>query len=178
MGILRNLFGDTTSTNVLDLLTAQHTEMDELFEQLEKGEGDRRTVLTELADKLAAHATVEEKLFYPAIMSKDTNDKLQEAVQEHLQIKRMLNDLVTMKLDDESFKGKLQVLKEQNAHHAHKEEEDELFPIVRKAMTKDELAALGNEVLVMFEELMTTHPSQNLPRETTKAAPLPTPPAR
>ncbi len=173
MGILRNLFGDTTSTNVLDLLTAQHTEMDALFEQLENGEGDRRAVLTELADKLSAHATVEEKVFYPAIMSKDTNEKLQEAVQEHLQLKRMLNDLVTLKLDDDTFAGKLQVLKEQNAHHAHKEEEEELFPVVKKAMRKDELAALGKEVLVMFEELMQTHPSANLPRETTTAAPLP-----
>ncbi len=173
MGILRNLFGDTTSTNVLDLLTAQHTEMDALFEQLENGQGDRRSVLTELADKLSAHATVEEKLFYPAVMSKDTHDKLQEAVEEHLQLKRMLNDLVTLRLDDETFTAKLQVLKEQTAHHAHKEEEGELFPIVKKAMTKDELAALGNEVLVMFEELMQTHPSANLARETTTAVPLP-----
>ncbi len=173
MGILRNLFGDTTSTNVLELLTAQHTEMDKLFEQLENEGGNRSALFTELADTLAAHATVEEKIFYPAVMSKDTSDKLHEGVEEHLQIKRMLADLVTMKLDDESFKAKLQVLKEANAHHAHKEEEGELFPVIRKVMTKDELAAIGNEVLVMFEELMRTHPSANVPHETTKAAPLP-----
>ena len=39
---------------------------------------------SELADKLAAHAAIEEKLFYPAVMTDDTEDKLLEATEEHL----------------------------------------------------------------------------------------------
>ncbi len=178
MSFLRTLFGKDTTTDVLDLLTAQHTELDALFEQLENGAGDRRAMFTELANLLAAHLTVEEKVFFPAIMAKDTNDLLQEAVEEHLAIKRVLADLITLKLDDETFKAKLKVLGEQCSHHEHNEEEDELFPKVRGAFTSDERAAIGNEVLVMFQELMQSQPLRSVPDETAAAAPLPPVPRR
>ena len=173
MGFLRKIFGKETTTDVLELLTSQHREVDELIAKLEHGSGPRRGLITQLADKLAAHATVEEKLFYPAVMSRDTEDQLQEAVEEHLSIKRLLADMVTMRIDEDSFDAKLSVLKEQLSHHAHEEEEKNLFPKVRSLLTSDERAALGNEVLAMFEELMQGHPSQNVPRETAEAAKLP-----
>ncbi len=65
------------------------------------------------------------------------------------------------------------VLKEQVAHHAHKEEENKLFPKVKDLMTEDERLGLGNEVLAMFEELMQKHPYKTVPSETAMAAQLP-----
>jgi hemerythrin superfamily protein len=173
MGILRRLFGKETTTDVLELLTMQHSEMDMLFEKIENGEGNRRALFTELADKLAAHAIAEEKVFYPAIMAKQTQDQLQEAVEEHLQIKRMLADLIAMTPSDEEFDAKLKVLKEQVTHHAHEEEERKLFPRVKSMLSADERAALGNEVLALFEELMVSHPYKNVPADTKRAAKLP-----
>lgn len=162
-----------SSTDVLKLLTAQHAEVDALFEKLENGAGNRTALLTELADKLAAHAAVEEKVFYPAVMAKSTSDKLHESVEEHLQIKRVLADLIEMKPDEENFKAKLKVLKEDVSHHAHGEEEGKLFPMLRSSLSADQLAAIGNETLAMFEQLMTGHPHLDVPNETTRAAPLP-----
>jgi hemerythrin superfamily protein len=167
-----------TTTDVLELLTAQHEEVDQLFGKLEQGGGDRRAVFTELADKLAAHASAEEKMFYPSVMSNDTSDLLHESVEEHLSIKRVLADLIAMDIDDDSFLAALSVLKEQVAHHAHEEEEGKLFPKLRAAMTRDERAALGNEFLVLFEELMQSHPYKNVPAETKAAAQLPSAPSR
>jgi hemerythrin superfamily protein len=175
MGFLRNLFGKDTTTDVLELLQSQHEEVDSLIARIENGEGNRRALFTELADKLAAHATVEEKLFYPAVMAKETDDMLHEAVEEHLAIKRLLADMIALDTDDDQFIAKLSVLKEQVAHHAHKEEEDKLFPKVKSLLSADERAALGNEVLVMFEELMQSHPYKHVPAETAEAAPLPSP---
>lgn len=173
MGIFRKIFGKETTTDVLELLTSQHREVDALIAKLEHGSGPRRGLIIQLADKLAAHATVEEKLFYPAVMTRDTEDQLHEAVEEHLALKRLLADMVTMRLEDDSFEAKLSVLKEQVSHHAHEEEENNLFPKVKSMLTADERAALGNEVLVMFEDLMQGHPSANVPRETAQAAKLP-----
>jgi hemerythrin superfamily protein len=130
-------------------------------------------VFTELADKLAAHATVEEKIFYPAVMAKETVDLLEESVEEHLSIKRLLADLIALSPSDDAFDAKLRVLKEQVSHHAHKEEERKLFPKLEKLFSDDERAAIGNEVLCMFEELMLSHPYKNVPSETTEAAELP-----
>ncbi|CAN5262074.1 hypothetical protein BH11MYX1_BH11MYX1_18820 [soil metagenome] len=162
-----------TSTNVLELLTAQHSDVDALFAKLEKGTGDKNAVFQELADMLAAHATVEEKLFYPQVMSKRTDDMLHESVEEHLQIKRTLADMLSLATESPEFEAKLSVLKEDVSHHAHEEEEDKLFPMLRKSMSADELAAIGNQVLEMFEDLLPQHPAQNIPNETAKAAPLP-----
>jgi len=161
------------SVDVLALLTEQHAEVDALFEKLENDKGDRATLFAELANKLAAHATVEEKIFYPAVMAKQTEEMLHESVEEHLAIKRVLADLLTMKLDDDTFKAKLSVMKESVSHHAHEEEEEKLFPIVRKQMSADEIGALGNDVLAMFEQLMQGSPAKSVPAETKEAAPLP-----
>ena len=174
MGIIRRILGQETTSDVLDVLKSHHDRVDELFEEIVKGER-RSSAFTELADLLAAHATVEEKIFYPAVMSKDTTDQLHESVEEHLGMKRLLADLIASQVNDATFKAKIKVLKEQVSHHAHREEEQKLFPKVKAMLNADERAALGNQVLVMFEELIVTHPMKNVPAETTKAAPLPTP---
>lgn len=85
--------------DVLTLLTSQHAEVDDLFEKLGDNDGDRRALFAKLADTLAAHATVEETIFYPLVMSKETSDLLHESVEEHLEIKRVLADLITKELD-------------------------------------------------------------------------------
>jgi hypothetical protein len=159
--------------NALDLLTDQHTYVDSLFERIEKGGRDRMAAFLELADNLAAHAVIEEKLFYPRVMTTETSELLHESVEEHLAIKRVLADLLTMDLDDEDFDAKISVLKEQVSHHAHEEEEGKLFPILRQSMDADELAGLGNELLAMFEELIRSAPRNQVPAETREAAPLP-----
>ena len=173
MSLFNRLFSGKTETDVVELLTSHHSAMDALFEKLEKGEGDRNANFNDLANILAAHSTVEEKIFYPAVMAKETNGLLHESVEEHLAIKRLLADLLTMKLDKDSFQAKLNVLKENVSHHAHHEEEKKLFPLVRKQLDADQRAAIGNEVLVMFIELMDSNPAKNVPSETTAAAPLP-----
>lgn len=63
--------------------------------------------------------------------------------------------------------------KEEVSHHAHEEEEGELFAKLRHSMSEDDRAALGNEVLVMFEALLKKEPRFDIPAETTEAAPLP-----
>jgi Trp operon repressor len=172
MGTVRASTKDIT-TDVLDLLVSQHREVDDLLEKLEQGSGDRRALFVELADTLAAHAAAEEKVFYPAVMTEQTSELLHESVEEHLAVKRVLADLITMDIDEDEFDAKLSVLKEQVSHHAHEEEEGKLFPILRTAMSPDERAALGNEYLVLFETLMQSHPYRNVPGEIQEAAPLP-----
>jgi hemerythrin superfamily protein len=176
MGIIRTLLGKDTTTDILELLEQQHKEVDELFARLESSKGDRQALFLELADKLAAHAAAEEKVFYPSVMTTETSDLLHESVEEHVSIKRVLTDLLALGTDDPAFMARLSVLKEQVTHHAHKEEESKLFPKLRSALTRDERAALGNEFLVLFEDLMRTHPYKNVPSETVAPAKLPSVP--
>jgi hemerythrin superfamily protein len=167
----------STDLDVLEILTSQHDEVDELLEKLQSGKGDRSALFARLADRLAAHATVEEKIFYPSVMTGQTEDQLREAVEEHLAVKRVLADMLALDLDDDEqekeFDAKLSVLEEQVSHHAHEEEEGKLFPILRRRLDAEDRAALGNEVLAMFETLLEGEPRANVPSETARAAQLP-----
>lgn len=158
--------------NATDLLKEQHDEVDDLIEMIEKGAENKAELFRELADKLAAHATIEEKLFYPAVKAKQTEEILIESTEEHLSIKRVLADMLELDCDDEHFDAKLSVMKEQIEHHAREEEEGELFPKVKKLLSSDELEGLGNDMQVMFEELLDGEPRKNVPEETAEAAPI------
>lgn len=163
--------------DVLEVLESQHTEVDQLIADLERGRGDRAAVFAELADKIAAHSAVEEKIFYPAAMATNTSELLHEFVEDHLTVKRLLADLMEMDPDDEDreFDETLALLKDELGRHSHDEEEGKLFPKLRRMMTEDERAGLGNEVLAMFEWLIDQEPRRDVPRETAEPAPLPPP---
>lgn len=161
--------------DAIELLKQQHREVDELFEKFDKlGEGSTATMMdlfARIADNLAAHATIEEKIFYPSVYVGPTADKLHEAVEEHLAVKRVIADLLDLEPSDAQFKAKMQVLKELVQHHVEEEEKD-LFKKVKKMMTKDELALMGEQLETMFSELIQTEPRMQVPRETDEAAPL------
>jgi hemerythrin superfamily protein len=163
--------------DVLEILESQHTEVDQLIEDLERRRGDRTALFAEFADKVAAHAAVEEKIFYPAVMAPRTDDLLHQFVEDHLTVKRLLADMMEMDPDDEDgeFDETLALLKDELSHHAHDEEEGKLFPRLARMMTEDERAGLGNEVLAMFEWLIEQEPRRDVPRETAEPAPLPAP---
>jgi hemerythrin superfamily protein len=158
--------------DALELLTLQHDEVEALFEDIKEApsESEKEKLFIELADKLAAHAKIEETLFYPAVMAKQTKDLLLESTEEHLAIKRVLSDLLDLDIDDDRFDAKLDVMKEQVSHHAREEEEGELFPKVKALLSTEELTALGAEMLSQFETLIAGKPRLAVPAETAVAA--------
>jgi hypothetical protein len=156
------------------LLRRQHEEVISQMKQFEKtnSEAQRRKLFISIADALAAHATIEEKLFYPtAYRGEELQDILRQAVEEHLSVKRIISDLLSMEVGDEQFEAKMVVLRELVEHHVE-EEHKEIFPKVKKQMSRTELLALGEEMESMFDELIETEPRQNVPTETAHAAQL------
>ena len=80
--------------------------------------------------------------------------------------------MLAMEATDDRFDAKLSVLKEEIRHHARDEEEGKLFPKVRRMFDANERAALGNELMAMFEGLMEQEPRNEVPSQTREAAPL------
>ena len=157
------------------LLRKQHQEVNALFRQFEKTDSaaQRRKLFVQIADNLAAHATIEEKLFYPRAYQGENGvqDLLREAVEEHLVVKRVISDLLEMEVEDEQFDAKMKVLKDLVVHHVG-EEQDDIFPKVKKNFSRADLNALGEEMEEMFDQLISTEPRQNVPTETARAAQL------
>jgi hemerythrin superfamily protein len=160
--------------NAIKLLKQQHREVEALFKQLEKARSarPRRKAFEQIADKLAVHATIEEKHFYPAVNRQATEEILLEAVEEHLGVKRVIADLLDLEADDPTFEAKAKVLKDLVEHHVE-EEEETLFPKVQKLIKADELAAIAEEMQSTMEELLENgSPRQAVPAETDRAATL------
>jgi hemerythrin superfamily protein len=146
--------------DAIALLTADHREVAEMFEQFEQL-GDRATTSKEkLKDKickaLIAHTTIEEEIFYPAVRAanvEEGEDMVDEAIVEHAAAKDLIKQLQEMQPDDDLYDAKVKVLSELIEHHV-KEEEKEMFPKAKKAGL--DLLALGQEMALRKQELMST----------------------
>lgn len=160
--------------NAIKLLEQQHNEVSALFKKAEKASGrEKQKLFNQIADALAVHATIEEKVFYPAVRAKLTKDILLESVEEHLAIKRVLADLLELQPDDENFQAKLTVAREEVEHHVEEERTD-LFPKVKKLLDAEQLEGVGQEMEAFMVNLQEKNPAPRLqiPNETTQAAPL------
>lgn len=145
--------------DAIALLTADHREVKEMFEQFEEL-GDRAKASKEkLKDKickaLIAHTTIEEEIFYPAMREKgeDAEDMVDEAVVEHASAKDLIKQLQEMQPDDDLYDAKVKVLGEQIDHHVQ-EEEKEMFAKAKKSGL--DLLALGQEMALRKQELLST----------------------
>jgi hemerythrin superfamily protein len=132
-----------------DLLVHHHRQVEELLERMEKPKVDVDATLRELADALTAHIAIEERLFYPAIRKLDP-DVVLEGLEEHAMGRFALKRLLGTPAGDHSLKSRLKALKELMTNH-HKEEEKDLFPKARKAMTNDALEKLGTSMKKLFD---------------------------
>jgi hemerythrin superfamily protein len=160
--------------NAIKMLKQQHREVEKLFSMFEaaKGDGPKRRAFEEIADSLAVHATIEERHFYPAVKEKQTEELLFESVEEHLQVKRAIADLMALDAIDETFEAKVKVMQENVEHHVE-EEETELFPKVEQMFDDEALETLGAVMEQTEAELRTAgNPRDAVPSETEAAAPV------
>lgn len=139
--------------DAIELLTKQHQEVADLFEAIEKASGatEKTRLFQQLASKLVGHDGIEREILYPACEeAMGMNDLLGEALVEHGVIEFGLYE-ADQAAGKPDFDYKVKVLKELVEHHV-KEEENEFFPQVRKALGEEKLDSLGEELLEAFED--------------------------
>lgn len=134
------------------LLVSQHRVVKSIFKKLEDGETAKKPLLVELANNLAAHMSIEQELFYPAIKEVDQT-LVFESLEEHSLIELALKRLLATNSQDLSFKARVTATRELVEHHV-KEEENDLFPAVDKALGDERLVALGDKMKARFEEVL------------------------
>jgi hemerythrin superfamily protein len=159
--------------DAIDFLIRQHREMEKAMSQvLEAREVDRKAAFGRVADHLTIHIESEEQVFYPAVKAQRTEDILLESLEEHLSLKRLLADLLELEASEQTFEPKFKVLKEQAEHH-HKEEEENLFPKVKKSLAPNEREKLGQQMLDLQNKLCNDgQPRELVTDQTDAAAPL------
>jgi hemerythrin superfamily protein len=147
-----------SETNAIDLLIADHKKVQKLFKEFEdiKEEEDMEDEKADLVEmicmELTVHARLEDEIFYPAAREAiDEMDIMDEADVEHDTAKYLISQLESMEPGDERYDAKVSVLAEIVNHHI-KEEQDEMFPKVKKSDV--DLEALAETMLQRKDELM------------------------
>lgn len=149
--------------DAITLLKKDHDAVKKLFSEFEKttdrASKKRQELATKIVEELTAHAAIEEEVFYPAIREAlpDVTDDVLEALEEHHVAKWLTWEISGMTPDDERFKAKVMVLTESVKHHME-EEETGLFPEVRKAFGRKQLAEIG-EALAAAKQTAPTVPA-------------------
>ncbi|HUQ40460.1 MAG TPA: hemerythrin domain-containing protein [Acidimicrobiales bacterium] len=150
--------------DAITLLKQDHKTVKGLFRQFEKA-GDnakakKRQIVDKIIEELSIHAAIEEQYFYPAVREaiEEAEDDVLEGLEEHHVAKWTLHELVTMDPSEERFDAKVTVLIEMVEHHAD-EEEEAMFPKVRKAVGRKALSELGD----IMEKAKATAPTRPRP---------------
>jgi hemerythrin-like domain-containing protein len=153
--------------DAIGLLKADHRSVETLFERFERtgarAHKTRRKLVDRMIDDLAVHAFIEEQVLYPAAKQEITaaKDDVLEALEEHHVVKWQLQELIDLDPTDERFTAKVSVLTEHVRHHV-KEEERELFPLLRSGFDRTRLLELGTE-LEQAKRVAPHHPHPRLP---------------
>ena len=142
----------SSAPDAMTLLRTDHQNVSKMFDQFEKTRsGDRKKAIAEqICAELKVHAQIEEEIFYPAARGAIRDkDLLAEATVEHQSAKDLIAQIEGGG-SGEMWEAKVKVLGEYIKHHV-KEEQNELFPQVRK--TKLDTKALGEQMQARKKEL-------------------------
>lgn len=141
-----------------ELLKTQHRVVRDLFKQIKKSKNDRerRQLFEQLATNLVAHDAIEREIFYPACEeAMGMSDLLGESLVEHGLVEFSLfqvdQTIQGKGNEQDEFDYKCTVLQEVVEHHV-KEEEEEFFPKVEKALGEQKLEDLAEEMQELFED--------------------------
>jgi hemerythrin superfamily protein len=151
-----------------ELLQKQHRKVERLFDSLEKGRGDSKARLRELANDLAGHMAIEQEIFYPRIRDLDV-DLVTESFEEHAVAELALKRLLNTSEDDVAFHARVKSLKELIQHHV-KEEEAQLFPKVDEQLEDEEATALAKQMKARFQEVAEAGYESVLPKGPSKTS--------
>ncbi|MEU7848987.1 hemerythrin domain-containing protein [Micromonospora parva] len=135
--------------DVVDLLLAQHAQIEQLFLLVIGGTGDtRRDAFDDLVKLLAAHETAEEEVVHPLArtLSGGGDDAMvDDRLDEERRAKETLQTLIEGGVDADGFDTGIVLLREAVLRHARHEERYE-FPQLRQHVPVDRLRSLATAV--------------------------------
>jgi hemerythrin superfamily protein len=143
---------ETTSVEQIDgitLILNDHRNVEEFFARYEQASGtdEKLRLVAKMIEELTMHAAIEERVLYPLIDERLGGDEelKQHAVEEHEEARAVLAELEHMPVSDPRFDEKVKELIDDVRHHVE-EEETELLPRLRDALTEQELRSLGQQL--------------------------------
>ena len=130
----------------MTILKSDHREVKKMLTALaDSDEGSaRQKMVHQVADALALHMEIEETLLYPLVASDVGTEDAEEADIEHGLAREGLSRMSEL-VDKPGFGAAVEMLKAGIGHHVE-EEETELLPELKSALSRDEWLDLGDKI--------------------------------
>ncbi|MFN3512316.1 MAG: hemerythrin domain-containing protein [Phenylobacterium sp.] len=129
----------------LDALVAEHRLVQAAFEKLlatgEDQAHQREMLLSKIAYALTKHGVEEENVVYPALSETSHAAEARHLTEDHAAIKTFIYDLRRMPAGDPSWLVRAREFSDHVDTHI-REEEEEIFPVFRDALSVEENAKL------------------------------------
>ena len=143
--------------DALELLKADHRKVGDLFAKFNATEDEKehRQLFEQIKLELETHSHIEESVLYPAFEKyAELKPMVLEAYEEHKQIKTLISEVSALSEGSERFDAKLKVMGENVGHHVQ-EEEDDMFPAVKRFLDGKQLEQLGQALEVAKNRFIT-----------------------
>ena len=130
------------------LLTEDHLSLGALFKRFQAAQSPRlrEDLARRLLHQARLHLALEQKYVYPI-----AQERAGSHLGVHAQARRFLDELGQLEVEDPGFAPRLTAFAEALLAHS-REEEQLLFPVLRKALGRAELEALGRVIQNAREE--------------------------
>ena len=134
----------------LELLTQQHDELLGLLDTLaSSNEPARARAFADLAEALPDHLAAEQELLYPILGTHMAASVREELLAEHVEIKRVLADLLWFGLEDADAARRIATLRALlDGHTAYQEQE--LFESAAETLAPIDITVLGSRLSAWF----------------------------
>jgi hemerythrin superfamily protein len=144
-------------TDVVDLITHDHRELQRMFEELRSDPSKRKTLTPVMSTLLFAHSRAEESEVYPRARAAGGEEDVEHSQEEHLVADQLAERLTGLDPESDEFGEVLDELVEAVTHHLEEEEED-VLPHLRERMSETELTELGERFLAARAEHLGDQP--------------------
>jgi hemerythrin superfamily protein len=144
-------------TDVVDLITQDHRELQRMFEELKSDPSKRKALAPVMSTLLFAHSRAEEAEVYPAARAAGGEEDVEHSQEEHLVADQLAERLTGLDPESDEFGEVLDELVEAVTHHLEEEEQD-VLPHMRERMDADELTRLGDRFLAVRAEHLGDQP--------------------
>lgn len=151
--------------NAVEVLYAEHRQLEELFNRVSGPDEDRAAVLKEVMKALANHMAVEKQLLTPLLRDQlDDGDAIADRLGDsHDRVEHIMTLLERRKVNSPDVPDLVNDLVDITAAHIA-DANDSLFPALRNGLSADQLDELGRRI-VSDERTMVTHSHPTLPDE-------------
>jgi hemerythrin superfamily protein len=136
--------------NAIDIIKNDHKVVRDLFSQFQSSTEDdldrREDLFQDIEKELLIHTEIEEQIFYPAL-TQEVPSVIEEAIQEHNQMKTTLSELLEYEVDDDEFENRMNTLFQLVEDHLQEEEgPNGILEIARERFDSARLDDMGRRM--------------------------------